>query len=79
MARTDLPAPLLLLSPRQVAQALGLSTSGFYQLRASGRFGPRPLRLGRSVRYRRDELAAWVDAGCPSLERWQAMRKDGAA
>ena len=30
------------------------------RLNASGRLGPRPVRLGRLVRWRRDELEAWV-------------------
>ena len=27
---------------------------------------PKPVRLGRSVRYRADEIEAWIRAGCPS-------------
>ena len=39
----------------------GLSTSTIYQLMADGRF-PQPLKIGiRSVRWRLDELVAWID------------------
>ena len=33
-----------------------------------------PSSVGRSVRWRRGELLAWLDAGCPSRDRWMAMR-----
>ena len=33
---------------------------------ADGGRMPRPVRLGGLVRWRRAELQAWIDAGCPS-------------
>ena len=35
----------------------------------------RLVRLGRSVRWRRDELLAWLEAGCPARDRWEALRE----
>ena len=31
---------------------------------------PQPVHVGRAVRWRRDELAAWLRAGCPRRDRW---------
>jgi predicted DNA-binding transcriptional regulator AlpA len=33
---------------------------------------PRPLKIGRASRWRLSELAAWVKAGCPDRETWEA-------
>jgi len=35
---------------------------------------PRPIKIGRSVRWQLKELAAWVDAGCPDRITWEAMK-----
>jgi len=60
----------LLCPAAEVAQLLGISRSAFYSLLSSGRIGPLPVRLGRSVRWRAEELAEWVRAGCLSRDRW---------
>lgn len=55
------------------AKLLGVSLSHFYQLHRTGRL-PLPVRLGRAVRWRRQELVEWLNAGCPSRSRWLALR-----
>ncbi len=65
-------AASLALAARDVARLLGISERHLWSLNASGNC-PRPIRMGRSVRWRRDELKAWVAAGCPSRENWEAM------
>lgn len=55
------------------AKLLGVSQSHFYQLHRTGRL-PLPVRLGRAVRWRRQELLDWMTAGCPSRSRWMALR-----
>ena len=61
------PLPFL-VSVKEAARLLGISKSAFYKLQASGR-GPLPIKLGRSTRYRRAELEAWVDAGCGARQQ----------
>lgn len=36
---------------------------------------PRPVRIGRRVLWLRGELLAWLEAGCPARDRWDAMRR----
>jgi predicted DNA-binding transcriptional regulator AlpA len=36
---------------------------------------PQPVRIGRKVFWRPDELNAWVAAGCPDRVTWEAIRK----
>ncbi len=67
----------LALPAADVAKLLGISQRHLHTLNASGRL-PRPIRLGRSVRWRADELRDWLDAGCPARDRWEAMREGGA-
>jgi predicted DNA-binding transcriptional regulator AlpA len=66
-----------LLIPDTVAAALaGVSRSTWHVLRAAGRVPP-CVRLGigkrKIVRWRRAEVVAWIDAGCPDGATWAAM------
>jgi len=73
---TDSP---MLLDARQAAAQLGVSRSMFWTLHDSGKV-PCPVRLSaRVVRWRRDELAAWVAAGCPKRSDWEAREGAGAS
>ncbi len=48
-----------LLTPRQAAEHLKLGVSTLAKLRATGE-GPRPIRVGKSVRYSIEELDRWT-------------------
>ena len=65
----------LLLNAKQVATLLGISVSSFYSMRSCGRI-PLPTRLGRSVRWNRQEILNWIEADCPPLNRWKDQRED---
>jgi predicted DNA-binding transcriptional regulator AlpA len=69
---TDTPDPLL-IPDREGARLCGISRATWHRLRAMNRIGPQPVRLGRAVRYRRAEVVAWVEAGCPDARTWAAM------
>jgi excisionase family DNA binding protein len=57
-----------LLDVKAVALLLGgCSVRHVYRLADAGRM-PRPVKLGTLVRWRRAELEAWIDAGCPSQQ-----------
>ena len=66
----------LLLTLKQVAELLSVSERHVHKLNSSGRL-PRPVRLGRSVRWRRVELESWVEAGSPDRARWETINKKG--
>ncbi len=63
----DLP---LLLSSRQAAALAGIPERSWWRFTHSGR-APKPIKLtpGKQglVRFRRDEVEAWVAAGCPRV------------
>ncbi len=54
---------LALLDVRAVARLLGCSTRHVHRLADTGRM-PAPVRLGALVRWRREDLDAWLAAGC---------------
>lgn len=60
-----------LLDARAAAAMCGISRSLWLALHNSGRI-PLPVRLGRRVLWRREELSAWIKAGCPSRQVWHA-------
>lgn len=49
------------LSTQEAADHLGLSVSLLEKLRVRGT-GPKYLKLGRAVRYRKEALESWLDA-----------------
>lgn len=63
----------LALSAEEVADALGISRAHVFRLASSGRL-PSSFRLGRAVRWDRATIEAWLAAGAPPRERWEALR-----
>jgi len=54
-----------LLDVQAAASLLACSSRHIYRMADAGRM-PRPLRLGALVRWRRADIDAWLEAGCPS-------------
>ena len=63
----------LLLRCGEAADLCGCSDKTWRHWYYSGRV-PAPVRIGRSMFWRREEIIDWVAAGCPSLETWKAMQ-----
>lgn len=68
----------LALAAPALAKLLDISERHLWASHAAGRI-PRPLRLGRSTRWNRAEIQAWLDAGAPARDRWEQMRNGGGA
>jgi predicted DNA-binding transcriptional regulator AlpA len=58
----------------RAARLCGISRATWYTLQHAGRI-PQPVRLGRRVVWRVEELRAWMNGGCPPLHRWEQMKK----
>ena len=66
---TNLTATGLLMTPDEVAAELNVAAATLAAWRATGRIqGLVWLRIGRAVRYRRADVAAFVDAGLRRTE-----------
>ncbi len=64
------PAPRPpLLTATEVANILVVSVRTLWRLDASGKL-PLAVTIGRSKRWRGEELTAWINAGCPRRTAW---------
>ncbi len=55
-----------LLNVDDLTQLLGISRRHVYRLSDTGLM-PAPVRLGTSVRWRREDIDQWLSAGCPRV------------
>jgi predicted DNA-binding transcriptional regulator AlpA len=58
----------------QLGKLLGLSLRTIRRLDSSGRI-PRPVRIGGAVRWRIEEITAWLEEDCPSRRQWEAIQE----
>lgn len=65
----------LVLKAAEAAELLGISVRHFWSCLASGRLGPQPIALGKSKRWRKDEMLAWLSAGAPPRTEWEALKR----
>lgn len=68
---TGIGAPRLLLTAKQSAVSVGRSLRTWRTWDALG-LVPKPVRIGRNTFWRVEELRAWVSAGCPRRDEWEA-------
>lgn len=64
----DTRSQLMLRRP-EAAAACGKGTSTWDKMTAAG-LTPTPIKLGGSVLWSAEELAAWVRHGCPDRKSW---------
>ena len=60
----------------ELARRLEVSPRHVRRLNASARL-PRPIFLGRSVRWFAAEIEEWLAAGGPDRKTWEAMKRPG--
>lgn len=68
----------LVVSAKVLAKLLGVSIRQVWRLNSAGKL-PKPIRLGGSVRWRRDEILAFIEAGAPDRETWERIKVQGGA
>lgn len=64
--RTSTSEKPLLLDVKEIAKLLGISVRTVWGKSASG-YMPKPVRIGKLCRWRREEIEKWVAKGCPCL------------
>lgn len=62
-----------LITANQLAALLGVSIRTLWRLRRTGKVPP-PVRIGSCIRWRIEEVQAWLDAGCPSCVPLRRIR-----
>jgi predicted DNA-binding transcriptional regulator AlpA len=58
-------------------EILGISKRGFWRLRAQGKIGPKPVRVGGSLRWKLSEIMQWLDWNCCDMSEFQARKAVG--
>jgi prophage regulatory protein len=64
---------VLAISARELAAMLNVSLRQVWRLNCAGKL-PKPIRLGGSVRWNREEVQRWFEAGCPDRKTWEARK-----
>lgn len=64
MAKESQAALALLITEKELQQLTGFCHATIHRRCDAGDM-PRPLKIGRSNRWRRADIIAWIDAGCP--------------
>ncbi len=67
-------AEALAVSARELSEMLSVSLRQVWRLNSAGKL-PKPIRLGGSVRWNREEIQRWFETGCPDRKTWEAMRE----
>ncbi|MFN0018637.1 MAG: helix-turn-helix transcriptional regulator [Pirellulaceae bacterium] len=68
------PIVALAISASEFAELLSISRRHLLTLHNRGKL-PRPLHLGRSVRWSLEEIRAWLAAGAPDQQQWVQMHR----
>jgi excisionase family DNA binding protein len=63
----------LLVTAKEAAALCSVSERTWRIWHSAGRI-PRPVQIGRTVRWRRDEISAWIAAGCTRRADWEVRR-----
>ncbi len=66
----------LAYSAEQLAERFHVSLRHIRRMDSAGKL-PKPVRLGRSVRWSAREIERWLAAGAPDRKRWEALKTDG--
>ncbi len=75
MHSRDAPDEPWLITVSELAEKLQLSERSIHGKRVSGEL-PAPIKLGRAVRWRADEIKAWLAAGAPPRDKWESMQQE---
>lgn len=74
--KTEQQHPALMATVGDVARMLHVSIRQVWRLHSVSKL-PNPIRLGSCVRWRVDEIRAFVEAGCPSRQEWESKYQQG--
>jgi len=62
---------VLLLSALALGELLDVSRRHIYRLKSAGKL-PRPVRVGASLRWRKEHINQWIEWGCPEQKIFEA-------
>jgi prophage regulatory protein len=62
-----------LLRARDAATLCGIGLATWWRWDAAGKM-PRGVKIGGARLWSRTELLAWIEAGCPERDEWEAIK-----
>ncbi len=63
----------LALNALELARMLGVSLRHVWRQSSAGKL-PKPLKIGKCVRWTRSEIEDWLAAGAPDRRTWEQMK-----
>jgi len=66
----------LLWSAAELSNVLGVSIRTIRRRDLTAKL-PRPVMIGHSVKWKADEIRAWIAARCPDRDQWEASVQNG--
>ena len=63
----------LLLSAEGAAELCGMSLRTWRRWDSAGLI-PSPVRIGRTTRWRREDVLGWIAAKCPKRQEWERKK-----
>ena len=73
-SQTHYPHEEQLWNIKQVKMATGLSERTLWRLNDSGKI-PAPIRIGRSVKWRKSDILKWIELDCPDRATFEAKKE----
>ncbi len=65
----------LLLTARDLARMIKISEREVWRMRDCGKL-PAPIEFGpKMIRWSKEEINAWIEAGCPKRQSWDLIRQ----
>jgi predicted DNA-binding transcriptional regulator AlpA len=71
---STIPEGAELLTVSQVARLTGWAESVVRQRNKQGLL-PKPVRFGGTIQWIRKDFIAWIEAGCPSRQKWELQKQ----
>ncbi len=77
--RSSISAPSVLIDATELARMLAISKPSVWRWLSESRL-PEPIRLtSQCLRWRRDAVLEWIDAGCPAINEQRPASTNGEA
>lgn len=65
---SDQSNPSALITVQELGRLLKMSVRSVWRLRSAGAIPP-PVRIGGAVRWRLEDVARWIERGCPAVDQ----------
>jgi predicted DNA-binding transcriptional regulator AlpA len=66
-----------LVDANELAVLFGVAVRTIRRLDSAGKL-PKPVKIGGAVRWRLDEITAWLAAECPDRQKWEILKHKAA-